>query len=84
MLQAESVVHLINARSIEAIKQQTKPERWNHGKNTNLKTNLISNLAFLEYELDVSEGVCINKQELKKIKLAIKEFKNSQSNVRYL
>ena len=74
LLQAESIAHLINARSIEAIKQQTK--NLNGGttvKIQNLKTNLISNLAFLEYELDVSEGVCINKQELKKTKLAIKK-----------
>jgi len=73
LLQAESVIQLINARSIEAVKQQTK--NLNGGttaKIRDLKASLISNLAYLEYELDVSEDIYINKKRLNKIKMAIK------------
>ena len=63
MLQAESVIQLINAKSIEAVKQQTKKPKWrNHGKNKRIKESLISNLAYLEYELDVSEDIYIDKK----------------------
>ena len=58
LLQAESVIQLINAKSIEAVKQQTKNlSGGTTVKIQELKRNLISNLAYLEYELDVSEDV---------------------------
>ena len=68
MLQAESVIQLINARSIEAVKQQTKNLSGGTTVKYKLKANLISNLAYLEYELDVSEDVLINEKEPKKNK----------------
>ena len=73
LVQAESVIQLINARSIEAVKQQTK--NLNGGttsKIKELKASLISNLAYLEYELDVSEDIYIDEKNLNKIKEAIK------------
>ena len=73
LLQAESVIQLINARSIEAVKQQTKNlSGGTTVKLLELKANLISNLAYLEYELDVSEDVLINEKNLKKIRTNIK------------
>ena len=73
LLQAESVIQLINAKSIEAVKQQTKNlSGGTTVKIKELKKSLISNLAYLEYELDVSEDVYIDKKELKKIKTSIK------------
>ena len=73
LLQAESVIQLINARSIEAVKQQTKNlSGGTTVKIQELKANLISNLAYLEYELDVSEDVLINEKNLKKIRTNIK------------
>ncbi len=73
LLQAESVVQLINAKSIEAIKQQTKNLTGGTTlKIKDLKENLVSTLAYLEYELDVSEDIYIDKEGLKKIKTTIK------------
>tara|TARA_Y100000591_G_scaffold57270_1_gene45738 strand:- start:6692 stop:8011 length:1320 start_codon:yes stop_codon:yes gene_type:complete len=57
LLQAESVSLLINARSLEAVKQQTK--NLSGGiteKIMQIKEVLLTVLSFLEYELDVSEG----------------------------
>ena len=72
LLQAESVIQLINAKSIEAVKQQTKNlSGGTTVKIQELKESLISNLAYLEYELDVSEDVLINEKRLKKIKTTI-------------
>ena len=72
LLQAESVIQLINAKSIEAVKQQTKNlSGGTTVKIQKLKESLISNLAYLEYELDVSEDVLINEKRLKKIKTTI-------------
>ena len=69
MLQAESVIQLINAKSIEAVKQQTKNlSGGTTVKIKELKASLVSNLAYLEYELDVSEDIYIDKKELNKIK----------------
>ncbi len=73
LLQAESIIQLINARSIEAVKQQTK--NLSGGTTTKikeLKASLLSNLAYLEYELDVSEEIYINEKVLKEIKMSIK------------
>ncbi len=73
LLQAESVIQLINARSIEAVKQQTKNLSGGATiKIQELKESLISNLAYLEYELDVSEDNYINKRALNKVKTNIK------------
>ena len=73
LLQAESVIQLINAKSIEAVKQQTR--NLNGGitvKIKNLKTDLISDLAYLEYELDVSEGSYVDEKGLNRIKKSLK------------
>ena len=84
LLQAESIIQLINAKSIEAVKQQTK--NLNGGiteKIKELKKNLISDLAYLEYELDVSEGNYVDKEGLNKIKRNVKtslETANLMSN----
>ena len=73
LLQAESVIQLINAKSIEAVKQQTKNLSGGATvKIQKLKESLISNLAYLEYELDVSEDIYIDKKRLKKLKTNIK------------
>ena len=74
LLQAESVSLLINARSIEAVKQQTK--NLNGGiteKIMQIKENLLTTLSFLEYELDVSEGPFLEKKSIKFIKENLKK-----------
>ena len=63
LLQAESVSLLINARSIEAVKQQTK--NLSGGiteKIMQIKETLLTILSFLEYELDVSEDPFFRKR----------------------
>ena len=73
LLQAESVIQLINAKSIEAVKQQTKNLSGGTTlKIQELKASLISTLAYLEYELDVSENIYLDRKELDKIKTRIK------------
>ena len=73
LLQAESVIQLINAKSIEAVRQQTKNlSGGTTVKIQKLKASLISNLAHLEYELDVSEDTYIDEKRLKEIKTAVK------------
>ena len=73
LLQAESVIQLINAKSIEAVKQQTKNlSGGTTVKIKKLKTALVSNLAYLEYELDVSEGIYVDKKRLSQMKTSIK------------
>ena len=73
LLQAESVIQLINAKSIEAVKQQTKNLSGGvSAKIRELKASLVSNLAYLEYELDVSEDVYIDEEGLGRIKKALK------------
>ena len=69
LLQAESVSLLINAKSIEAIKQQTK--NLSGGvteKIVRIKETLLTILSFLEYELDVSESLLLEKESIKFIK----------------
>ena len=81
LLQAESVSLLINARSIEAVKQQTK--NLSGGvteKITQIKETLLTVLSFLEYELDVSEGPFLEKESIKFIKENLKKcLKNTVS-----
>jgi len=65
LLQAESVSLLINAKSIEAVKQQTK--NLSGGvteKIMQIKETLLTVLSFLEYELDVSEGPLLEKESI--------------------
>ena len=74
LLQAESVSLLINARSIEAVKQQTK----NLGGGVTeriiqIKETLLNVLSFLEYELDISEGSFLEKESIKFIKTSLKK-----------
>ena len=72
LLQAESVIQLINAKSIAAVKQQTKNlSGGTTVKIKELKKNLISTLAYLEYELDVSEEIYVDEKELNEIKTSI-------------
>ncbi len=74
LLQVESVIQLINAKSIEAVKQQTKNLSGGTTiKIKELKRALISNLAYLEYELDVSEGNYVNEKELNQMKRSIED-----------
>lgn len=78
LLQAESVIQLINAKSIAAVKQQTRNlSGGTTVKIKELKRNLISNLAYLEYELDVSEGIHVDEKMLNQIKMSIKDSLNS-------
>jgi tRNA modification GTPase len=73
LLQAESVSLLISARSIEAVKQQTK--NLSGGiteKIVKIKETLLTILSFLEYELDVSEGPFLEKESIKFIKENLK------------
>tara|TARA_Y100000591_G_scaffold184091_1_gene159001 strand:- start:3753 stop:5072 length:1320 start_codon:yes stop_codon:yes gene_type:complete len=81
LLQAESVSLLINARSIEAVKQQTK--NLSGGvteKIIQTKKTLLTVLSFLEYELDVSESLFLEKESIEFIKKNLKEcLKNTTS-----
>ena len=74
LLQAESVSLLINARSLEAVKQQTK--NLNGGtteKIKQIKRDLVSVLSHLEYELDVSEDSDLNKSSVNYIETNLKK-----------
>ncbi len=74
LLQAESVSLLINARSIEAVKQQTK--NLSGGvteKIMQIKETLLTVLSFLEYELDVSEDAFLEKKSIRFIKESLKK-----------
>ena len=56
------------------MKQQTKNLSGGiSSKIQELKISLVSNLAYLEYELDVSEDVCLDKKGLDKIKTTLKD-----------
>ena len=74
LLQAESVSLLINARSLEAVKQQTK--NLSGGvteKIMQIKKTLLSVLSFMEYELDVSEDPFLQKESVEHIKTNLKK-----------
>ena len=74
LLQAESVSLLINAKSIEAVQQQTK--NLSGGvteKIMQIKETLLNLLSFLEYELDVSEGPFLDKESIGFIKTNLKK-----------
>ena len=74
LLQAESVSLLINARSIEAVKQQTKNLSGGVTKKImKIKETLLTILSFLEYELDVSEDQFLEKESIKFIKENLKK-----------
>ena len=74
MVQAESIVQLINAKSVEAVKHQTRNiDGGITDKIKELKESLISILAYMEYELDVSEEVFLDPKTLKKVKKALKD-----------
>ena len=74
LLQAESVSLLINARSIEAVKQQTKNLSGGVTKKImQIKETLLTILSFLEYELDVSEGPFLEKESIKFINENLKK-----------
>ena len=78
LLQAESVSLLINARSIEAVKQQTK--NLSGGiteKIMQIKETLLTTLSFLEYELDVSEDMFLEEKSVNLIKTNLKKCLNS-------
>ena len=81
LLQAESVSLLINAKSIEAVKQQTK--NLSGGiteKIMQIKETLLTVLSFLEYELDVSEGPFLEEESIKFINENLKKcFKRTAS-----
>ena len=63
LLQAEAVAQLISAKSIEAVEQQTKNISGGITKKIkNVKDLLLSCLAHIEYELDVSEEPTIPKK----------------------
>ena len=82
LLQAESVSLLINARSIEAVKQQTK--NLNGGiteKIMQIKEDLLTVLSFLEYELDVSEDMFLGKESVKLIKTNLKKCLKSTTSM---
>ena len=82
LLQAESVSLLINARSIEAVKQQTK--NLNGGiteKIAQIKESLLTMLSFLEYELDVSEDTFLKKESIKLIKTNLKKCLKSTTSM---
>ncbi len=74
LLQAESVSLLINAKSIEAVKQQTKNISGGiTEKISKIKEILLTVLSFLEYELDVSEGPFLEQESIKFIKGNLKK-----------
>ena len=82
LLQAESVSLLINAKSIEAVKQQTK--NLNGGiteKIAQIKESLLTMLSFLEYELDVSEDTFLEKESIKLIKTNLKKCLKSTTSM---
>ena len=84
LLQAESVSLLINARSIEAVKQQTK--NLSGGvteKIAEIKRTLLAVLSLLEYELDVSEGPFLEKKSIRFVKTNLtKCLKNTKSMIK--
>ena len=74
LLQAESVALLINARSLEAVKQQTK--NLNGGTSEKIKTikkSLVGVLSHLEYELDVSEEPFLSKATVSHVKTTLEK-----------
>jgi len=74
LLQAESVSLLINARSIEAVKQQTKNLSGGVTKKImQIKETLLTVLSFLEYELDVSEETFLEKKSIRFVKENLKK-----------
>ena len=74
LVQAESIVQLINAKSVEAVKHQTRNiDGGITDKIKELKESLISILAYMEYELDVSEEVFLDPKTLKKVKKTLKD-----------
>jgi len=82
LLQAESISLLIQARSIEAAKQQTK--NLNGGvteKIEQIKKSLIGILSHLEYELDVSEGPFLEKESVGFIKTNLKKCLKSATSM---
>tara|TARA_Y100000768_G_scaffold163360_1_gene122248 strand:- start:1128 stop:2447 length:1320 start_codon:yes stop_codon:yes gene_type:complete len=82
LLQAESVSLLINARSTEAVKQQTK--NLSGGiteKIEKIKETLLKVLSFLEYELDVSEGLFLEKESKRFIKANLKKCLKSTTSM---
>ena len=82
LLQAESVSLLINARSIEAIRQQTKNISGGiTEKISKIKEDLLVVLSFLEYELDVSEGAFLEQDSIKFIKTSLKKCLKSTSSM---
>ena len=84
LLQAESVSLLINARSLEAVKQQTKNLSGGATeKIEQIKKGLISVLSHLEYELDVSEDPFLNKTTTNHIRTSLKTcLKNTISMIK--
>ena len=73
LLQAESVSLLINAKSIEAVKQQTKNLSGGVTKKImQIKKTLLTVLSFLEYEIDVSESPFLEKESINFIKTNLK------------
>ena len=82
LIQAESVAQLINAKSIEAAKQQTKNLSGGVTKKIKrLKRSLILSLAHLEYELDVSEEVFLDANTLIKLKKNLKDALNFANSI---
>ena len=82
LLQAESVSLLINAKSIEAVNQQTK--NLSGGiteKIIQIKETLLTVLSFLEYELDVSEGPFLEKKSIEFIKTNLKKCLKSTNTM---
>tara|TARA_B100000900_G_scaffold186840_1_gene158343 strand:- start:7416 stop:8276 length:861 start_codon:yes stop_codon:yes gene_type:complete len=81
LLQAESVSLLINAKSIEAARHQTRNLSGGITEKIGLiKETLLTTLSYLEYELDVSEGPFLEKKSIKFIKTNLKEcLKNTTS-----
>ena len=82
LLQAESVSLLINAKSIEAVNQQTK--NLSGGiteKIIQIKEALLTVLSFLEYELDVSEGPFLEKKSIEFIKTNLKKCLKSTNTM---
>ena len=74
LLQAESVSLLINARSIEAVKQQTKNLSGGVTKKImQIKKTLLTVLSFLEYELDVSEDPFLQIESVENVKTNLKK-----------
>lgn len=69
LLQAESVAQLISAKSVEAIKQQTRNLTGGLTKKIrNIKESVLFCLSHLEYEMDVSEGFLVNTETISEIK----------------